>query len=158
MIKTSLLLVIGIFAALQFFRPEKPGTTPAAPTANDFLVRRTPPPVVREMLRNACYDCHSNQTRYPWYTEIQPAGWFMAQHIRDGKRVLNFSEFERLPAKRMRKKLENCIDVVSEHEMPLKSYTLIHRDARLNDEQIKTFVAWAEDEIRKISTSSEKPE
>lgn len=152
MTRTLLFLTAAAFAGAQFFRPAKPPTTPIA-SADDLIARRSPPPQVREILVSACYDCHSNQTRYPWYTEVQPAGWFLAQHVRDGKRALNFSEFERLPAKRMRKKLENCIDAVSEHEMPLKSYTLIHGSARLTEDQRKIFVAWAEEELRRTESS-----
>lgn len=147
--KKVLFLLILCFAAMQFVRPAKPNASAIDLSPHDFIVQHTPPPQVREVLTTACYDCHSNKTHYPWYTEIQPAGWFLTQHVRDGKRALNFSEFGKLSSKRARKQLENCIDVISEREMPLKSYTLIHRDARLNEEQIKSFVAWAEEEIRR---------
>ena len=152
MMRKTLIVFFVAFVAIQFVRPAKQ-TAADLNTSQDLFAQHSPPEHVRQTLTNACYDCHSNQTRYPWYAKIQPAAWFLEQHVEEGKHALNFSEFGKLSVKRARKKLENCIDAVSEHEMPLASYTLIHHDARLTETQIKDFVAWAEEEIRRSETA-----
>lgn len=148
MMRKTLIVLFVAFVAIQFVRPTKSSTAQLNP-GQDLFAQHPPPEHVRQILTKACYDCHSNQTRYPWYAQIQPAAWYLQRHVEDGKDALNFSEFGKLSNKRARKKLENCIDSVSEGEMPLKSYTMIHHDARLNDAQVKDFVAWAEEEIRR---------
>ena len=102
-----------------------------------------------------CYDCHSNNTRYPWYAEVQPAAWWLAGHIRDGKDHLNFSEFGSYPAKRAARKLEQCGEQIEEDSMPLASYRLIHRDARFNPEQKKRIIEWLDALQEQIKTSKE---
>jgi len=152
MMRKTLTVVFVAFVAIQFIRPAKPSVEQHN-TNLDLFAHRQPPEHVRQIITSACYDCHSNQTHYPWYAQIQPAAWFLQKHIDDGKRALNFSEFGKLSRKRVRKKLESCIDAVSEHQMPLKSYTIIHHDARLTEGQIKDFVAWAEEEIRRSESA-----
>jgi hypothetical protein len=102
------------------------------------------PPEVRQLLIVACYDCHSDTTRYPWYANIQPAAWWLASHVNDGKEHLNFSEFGSYSSKRAARKLQQCIDELDDGTMPLKSYKIVHTDARLTDAQIKTLSDWAE--------------
>jgi hypothetical protein len=142
------LAIVVVCIALQFFRPEKnlgPATSPL-----DLLAVHPAPPEIRQLLSTACYDCHSDRTRYPWYAEIQPLGWWLAQHVRDGKQELNFSRFGSLSAKRAKSKLEACIDDLETKTMPLPSYTFTHHDARLSDAQIKSLVAWLEDTIDQV--------
>ena len=91
----------------------------------------------------ACYDCHSNTTRYPWYANIQPVGWWLASHVNDGKQHLNFSEFAAYSPKRAAKKFDQIIDEVTDREMPLASYKLGHPDARLTNAQSKLLTDWA---------------
>ena len=132
-----------LLVAIQFVRPAK--NLSAAPAGQDDLaVRYPPPPEVRRILETACYDCHSNHTRYPWYAEVQPVGWWLKSHIDDGKRDLNFSEFGAYSTKKQGKKLGAIYDEVIDRKMPLSSYTWIHRDAKLTDAQIKAFCDWAE--------------
>ncbi|MFM8485102.1 MAG: heme-binding domain-containing protein, partial [Bacteroidota bacterium] len=89
------------------------------------------PENVMAVLKPACYDCHSNQTRYPWYAGIQPVAWWLAEHVNDGKRHLNFDEFTTRKIAVQNHKLEEIIEMVKEEEMPLGSYTWTHADARL---------------------------
>ena len=140
--KLSIVLLVA-FAGMQFIRPPKnlPSTDLRA---DDVFTHHAAPAEVERVVKNACYDCHSNQTRYPWYAEIQPGGWLLAKHVREGKRQLNFSEFGRLAPKRAKRQLEACIDEIAEGEMPLRSYTWIHGDARLTDEQVNAVSAWIE--------------
>jgi hypothetical protein len=140
-----------VFVALQFLRPEK--NLGAAESSYDLLVQHPAPPEVKQLLAVACYDCHSNRTRYPWYAEVQPLGWWLAQHVDDAKHALNFSEFSRLTTKRAKSKLEACIDEIEDRKMPLPSYTLTHHDARLSDAQIKMLIAWLEETTERIDAA-----
>ncbi len=142
MIKKLLLGLVVLLAAAQFIRPEKNLSAAAGP--DDLLAKHPPPPQVRALLQQACYDCHSNNTRYPWYTEVQPVGWWLKWHVDDGKRHLNFSEFGAYSAKRAGKKLEQIADEVEQHGMPLPSYTWMHPGARLTPDEIRLLADWAE--------------
>lgn len=144
--KTKLLLGLAvIFLALQTFRPARI-VSAAAPFSekDDITAIQPPPPEVRQILATSCYDCHSNHPRYPWYTAIQPVGWWLASHINDGRKHLNFSEFGTFPVKRQIKKLEELSDEVQDRGMPLKSYALIHREAQLTKAQMAALSDWAE--------------
>ena len=144
--KTRILLgLAAIFLVIQAFRPAK-NLSAAVPFAgkDDITALHPPPPEVRQILATACYDCHSDHTRYPWYAEIQPVGWWLADHIKDARRELNFSVFGSYPAKRQVKKLDALCDEVRDRTMPLKSYTVIHREARLTDTQVAALCQWAE--------------
>jgi hypothetical protein len=144
--KTKFLLGLAVvFLAMQAFRPAKNLST-AAPFAgkDEVTVLFPASPEVKQILATSCYDCHSNHTRYPWYAEIQPVGWWLASHVNDGRKHLNFSEFGTYPAKRQLKKLEEINDEVQDHGMPLKSYTLVHVDARLTPAQATALCDWAE--------------
>jgi hypothetical protein len=139
-------IVLAVFAVLlvgaQFVRPAKNIST-GAPGADDLTVLRPPPAEVKAILDRACYDCHSNHTRYPWYAEVQPLGWWLANHVKEGKAHLNFSTFGTYPAKRQSRKLEELIEEVEEGKMPLPSYTWTHADARLTPAEINALTDWA---------------
>lgn len=143
MLKRILLVLIVVLIGIQFIRPRKNSGGPA--TSDDFIVRHTPPAEIKALLQTACYDCHSNTTRYPFYAEIQPVGWWLAKHIDDGKYALNLSEFGAYPVKKQLRKLGQMSQSLSDHEMPLPSYTWIHRDARLSEAQITTLTTWLDD-------------
>ena len=112
--KKFLLGVLFAGVALQFVRPEK-NDSPAGP--DDLAAKYPPPPAVKQILENACYDCHSNRTRYPWYAEIQPVGWWLRKHINDGKDQLNFSEFAAYTEHRRAKKLQAVSDEVNDRSI-----------------------------------------
>jgi hypothetical protein len=144
----KILLVLGLlFLGIQFVRPTKNLST--TPNPNDLTARHPTPPEVKRLLSVACYDCHSNNTRYPWYAEIQPLGWWLASHVRDGKAELNFSEFGAYDRKKAARRLEMSIDEIDGKKMPLPSYLITHGDARLSDAQIKLLSDWF-DETREI--------
>ena len=144
--KTRILLGLAVvFLVLQVFRPARNASTTAPFTGkDDITVLFPPPPAVKQILATSCYDCHSNQTHYPWYAEVQPVGWWLASHIRSARQELNFAEFGAYTRKRQVKKLEALCDEVRDRTMPLPSYALIHRDAKLTDAQIAALCAWAE--------------
>lgn len=138
---TMALLLPGIIlVAAQFIRPPKNQSAHPSPTA---ISQYYPIPAeVQSLLQNACYDCHSNNTRYPWYTNIQPIGWLMAQHVSEGKKELNFDEYGTYSAKRQRNKLKRMKEQVTTGKMPLQSYTLMHANARLNADQQRLLTGW----------------
>ncbi|WP_245950871.1 heme-binding domain-containing protein [Chitinophaga dinghuensis] len=129
-----------LLVAIQFFRPVK--NQGRQEYTQDFLHQYQAPPEISDMLKVACYDCHSNNTRYPWYANIQPVAWYLTNHIRDGKKDLNFDEFGSYTPKRQQHKLEEIQSQVKKGKMPLASYTLIHADARLTVAQRDTLVHW----------------
>jgi hypothetical protein len=152
--KKILLVLIVIFVAIQFVRPNR--TPVESPDSIDLIAKYTPPPEVRSILSNACYDCHSNKTRYPWYSQVQPMAWFLANHINEGRKRLNFSEFGQLQPLRAVQKLDDCVDEITERRMPLASYRLAHADARLTQAQINTFVAWLDQTAAVLREASKK--
>ncbi len=140
-VKIILLVVLTAFVVIQFIRPPKNVSGGNMP--NDISAKFRIPDVVQTELRHSCYDCHSNNTRYPWYAEVQPVGWLLDKDIRNGKKNLNFSEFGAYRLRRQYTKLERIADQVSEEEMPLPNYTMIHTDAKLSPERRTRLVNWA---------------
>jgi hypothetical protein len=133
--------VLVIFVLIQFYLPSK-NQSISQDFPNDITRLYTIPADIQIILRNACYDCHSNNSRYPWYVNIQPVGWFMAGHIKDGKEELNFNEYGTYSSKRQRNKLKRMKEQVMEDKMPLSSYTLMHTDARLTTNQKQLISNW----------------
>jgi len=99
-------------------------------------------PEIKGLLRRACYDCHSNETKWPWYSYVAPASWFVAGHVDDARGHLNYSEWPAFDLEEQEHLFEEMWEMLSEGEMPLKSYTLIHRDARLTDEERAALLEW----------------
>ena len=133
-----LILVIGI----QFIRPARNLGNTTGP--NEIGLKYAIPQEVSKILEKSCYDCHSNHTDYPWYTNIQPVGWWMQWHVNEGKRHLNYTEFASYEPKRARGKFKETVDQVKGDEMPLNSYLWIHRDEILSDSQKQILVIWAD--------------
>lgn len=148
MLKKIVVLLLVLIVVAQFIRPAKNVSTAAGP--NDIATKHPVPADVSALLQRACYDCHSNNTKYPWYAEVQPAGWWLASHVNDGKRHLNFSEFAAYTPKRAKTKAGEIVDEVEQLKMPMKSYTLMHPEARLTPAEIKLITTWAEDLEAKI--------
>lgn len=141
MLKKTLLGLAVLLAATQFVRPARNLAATASP--NDINVRYPVSPAVQPLLRRSCHDCHSNNTRYPWYAEVQPVRWWLDRHINDAKRHLNFSEYGAYPAKRAAKKAEEIASELKEHKMPLPSYLWLHPEARLTDAEVALLTDWS---------------
>lgn len=107
---------------------------------SDFMVENQVPATIKNRLQVSCYDCHSNNTDYPWYSKIQPAAWYLEDHIQDGKDELNFNEWAEYSDRRKNSKLRSIISQIEEDKMPLDSYTLIHKDAILSDEDKRVII------------------
>ncbi|MES2760934.1 MAG: heme-binding domain-containing protein [Bacteroidota bacterium] len=121
------------FLLIQSFRIDK--TITAVDPAKDFITLTSANAEVGNTLKIACYDCHSNQPAFPWYTNIAPVSWWIKHHIDEGSHHLNFSEWGTYSDKKKNHKLEECIEMVEEGEMPLVSYTKMHKEAKLTDAQ-----------------------
>lgn len=133
------LIVAGIaFLAIQFFQPER--NQNKLITEADFLKSSRLTDSVRYLFRNACYDCHSNNTSYPWYTNIQPVGWIMENHIREGKEELNLSEFWSYSQRKQISKLNSIANSIEDDLMPLASYKLMHANANLSGSEKKLII------------------
>jgi hypothetical protein len=115
----------------------------------DFIVANNPPKDISNLLKSSCYDCHSNNTDYPWYNKVQPVSWFLERHIKKGKSELNFNEWNDYSNRRKNSKLKSIINQIKDNEMPLSSYTLIHKDAILSKTE-KTFLI---DYMKKLKDS-----
>jgi hypothetical protein len=131
--------VLLVAVGAQFFRPEKNNSNDQTKHLSTLYPL---PDSVEAILTVACYDCHSNNTRYPWYAEIQPVGWKLNDHIQYGKKDLNFSEFASYPARRQYRKLKEIGELVEENAMPLPDYLRMHKDAVLTQQQKETLYAW----------------
>lgn len=142
MLKKILIGILALLLIIQFIRPTK--NLGSAEGPNDITHYAQVPDSVMTILKVSCYDCHSNHTNYLWYHEIMPIGWFLNNHVVDGKKHLNFSEFTTYNDKKKDRKFKQTAEEVEEHEMPLSSYTIIHKDAILNEAQIKLVTTWAE--------------
>ncbi|MDF2188664.1 heme-binding domain-containing protein [Paraflavitalea sp. CAU 1676] len=143
-----IVLVLLQFIPRSVNKSEK--TTPAD-IANNYQV----PVQVQLLLKKACYDCHSNNTRYPWYADLQPFRLLLDQHVRDGKEELNFSEYGSYSKKRQFNKLRSIGESLEKGTMPLKSYRIMHADARLTEAEKAVVLKWVEDTRRLIKEGKE---
>lgn len=140
-LKKIALALLVLFIIAQFFGPEK--NTGDLSTVTAFVNETKPNAEIDAILKNACYDCHSDHTRYPWYNNITPVNFWMNGHVEEGKEHLNFSKWSAYSLKKKDHKMEEVIETVEEHEMPLNSYTWTHGDAKLTDVQREAVIAWA---------------
>lgn len=129
-----------VFVGIQFIPTKISRSTEVSSGAFEKIFRI--PEDVNHVLSVSCYDCHSNNTRYPWYSRVQPVGLFLENHISKGKEELNFSEFGDYSSRKQKSKLKSMISQVEKGEMPLKSYTFIHHDASLSKDDKKTLVGY----------------
>lgn len=147
-------VVIGVCVLLAVviiqFIPKKERNNGAAGT-NAITFIYNVPQRVDAVLKKACFDCHSNRTEYPWYSNVQPFAKFMESHVIQGKEELNFDEFGSYPLKKQYNKLRSVESQLKDGAMPLKSYTLIHRDARLTKEQVDLLINWSRETRNKIN-------
>jgi hypothetical protein len=134
-IKIIALVFLVVLVGIQFV-PTNRNQSEVVPKS-DFMLVNNVPKDVQDKLKVSCYDCHSNNTAYPWYNKIQPAAWFLEDHIKEGKDELNFNEWGEYSDRRKNSKLRSIISQIEDDEMPLDSYTFIHGDAKLSKE-VKT--------------------
>lgn len=140
-LKKIVLFLFVVFLIAQFFGPEK--NQGDLVSIDYFLKETNPPEDVKIILTKTCIDCHSDVTQYPWYNNITPVNFWLAAHVKDGKKHFNLSNWEGNSIKRKDHKFEELIEMIEEKEMPLNSYTWTHDEAKLTDEQRKAVIVWA---------------
>ncbi|WP_316786656.1 MULTISPECIES: heme-binding domain-containing protein [Pedobacter] len=143
--KNSSKVFIGIAAliiGLQFIQPSR--NDQGDPLHGDFQREFNVPQQTGQILSRSCFDCHSNRTSYPWYTMLQPIGWWMGSHVNKGKVELNFDEFSTYSLRRKQSKLKSIANRIGDQSMPLPSYTLVHRSAKLSDREQKILTDWVD--------------
>jgi len=145
-LKWALFAALAGFGLLQFTSPARSNP----PVQNDFIAATAPPAAVAAMVRAACYDCHSSETRWPWYSRIAPISWTVASDVEYGRTNLNLSAWPANNPLRAAKRMETMSEDIQSGDMPMKKYTLIHRDARLTDAQRKQLTDWLDAEAEKL--------
>ena len=151
--KKILTLGFVIFLLLQFYQPAR-NLDYGQVLPSHFTKIYAVPSDVKTILRTSCYDCHSNNTEYPWYSYIQPVRLFLDNHINEGKENLNFSEFGNYSERKQGNKLEEIVKQIKAEEMPLASYTMIHKNAILTQENKKVLINWIEQTRDSISSQN----
>ena len=138
----KIVVIVGVaaFVVAQFFRPNR--VNPPLVEADMLEASMHVPDDVKAIISRSCADCHSNTTRYPWYSNISPASWLLVEHVEHGRSHLNLSEWNTYAATKKSKKLEEICDEIESGRMPLPSYLWLHRDAVLSADEIKTLCEW----------------
>lgn len=147
--KISVILLVA-FILIQFFPIDK--NNPAPTPQMDFLTIKNTPETTAKLIRNGCYDCHSNETKYLWYSNVQPIAWFLQDHIEEGRKELNFSTFATYEPKRQAHKLAEAIEQIEKGEMPLDSYIIAHSEAKFSEAQKQEVIQYlklVESDIRR---------
>lgn len=145
-LKWTGIILLAVLLVIQFV--PKPAKNLEASIPDTHISKFVSIPAgVHEILKEACMDCHSNHTRYPWYSRLQPVAWWMGDHVAEGKKELNFSEFGSYSTKKQQKKWEEIAKEVRKKKMPIKSYTYTHSGARLNESEREILASWAESHL-----------
>jgi hypothetical protein len=135
-------MVAAAFAGIQFVRPVR--TNPATDPARSLAAHVAVPPEIAATLDRACRDCHSHQTRWPWYSGVAPASWLVVDHVDHGRRHLNFSDWAGTGGERAKDPLSAICREVTGGHMPMPSYLLLHRDARLSSADVQALCGWTQ--------------
>jgi hypothetical protein len=136
-------ILLGLFVvliAIQFVRIDK--TKPETKESEDFIVMTNPPVDVANLLKSACYDCHSHETNYPWYSNIAPFSFMIEHHIEEAREHLNFSTWATYDTRKAIHKLEECAEEIEKNKMPMESYIKMHEEANLTEAQKERLVIW----------------
>ena len=147
-VKIIAIILLVAFVGIQFI-PTTRNQSDTVPST-DFMLVNNVPETIQKKLQVSCYDCHSNNTQYPWYNKIQPVAWFLEDHIKEGKAELNFNEWDSLSSRRKASKLRSIIKQIENGEMPLDSYTLIHSEATFTEaetEELINFITQLKDSL-----------
>lgn len=150
-IRLILIILLIVLIGIQFIRPPKNISEGIA--VNDITMKYNVPEDVKNILKMSCYDCHSNNTYYPWYWKIQPVTWFMNGHIVEAKRKLNFSIFTSYKIGKQYKSFNDINKEVKDGDMPIGSYTLIHHDAILSESQKLAIANWCINSRKQIEAN-----
>jgi len=159
LMKQTLTLAVGVLALLfvgaQFFQPDR--TNPPLEPSLTIESHLSVPAAVDSLLRKACYDCHSNETRWPWYSYVAPSSWLVARDVEQARRHLNFSEWGRYRKTKAMTTLESLCDEITARTMPLSQYALMHPSAQLTQQEIDLLCEWSESQIAAILSADNNP-
>jgi hypothetical protein len=153
-IKISAIAVAVIVILIQLYRPER--FTTAEVTENHITKKLNVPPDVEKILKRSCFDCHSNHTAWPWYSNIAPMSWLVIDDVKHGRGKMNFSEWGKMSASKQGIKLDKICEEITEGEMPLKQYLMIHKDAELSQADKDLLCSWAQNELKKFENEPEE--
>jgi Haem-binding domain len=146
-----MLVVVVLFMAAQFVRPAK--TNPSSEQSLSIENQTQVSPAVASIFDRSCNDCHSNKTRWPWYSNVAPVSWFVISHVNEGRGDMNLSEWGKLDVNRQRHRLQDMCEMVESGEMPLSSYTPFHPGSKLSQADVKTICDWTASERQRLSAS-----
>jgi hypothetical protein len=152
-LKLLALVIIALVILIQLYRPERYTTEEI--TSDHITNVINVPENVQSILKRSCYDCHSNQTRWPWYSGVAPVSWFVISDVSRGRSKMNFSEWSKYSKTKQGIKLDNICDEITEGDMPLKQYLYIHKDAVLSKEDKDILCRWAKEESKKLEDSGD---
>lgn len=147
----SLPAAAGVFLLLQLTNPSR--TNPPAPPDGDIAATNPPPPQIMALLHSACYDCHSDETKWPWYSRVAPVSWLIASDVKRGRRRLNFSEWPHAHPEWAARRLEQVSEELDYREMPPSKYLLMHPAARLTDAQRNELMHWADQTAARLKAA-----
>jgi hypothetical protein len=151
--KWGLIILAVIIILIQLYRPER--FTTEEITANHITKKLNIPANVESILQRSCYDCHSNHTKWPWYSNIAPVSWLVTADVVGGRKKMNFSNWGKLSLSKQSIKLENICEEITEGEMPLPQYLLIHKEAELRKEDKDILCSWAKGELKKLESEGD---
>jgi hypothetical protein len=141
LLKSVVLVLAVAFLAIQVVRPER--TNPPVDASRTMHSQLQPPPEVASILERSCVDCHSHQTRWPWYSYVAPTSWWLAGHVKEAREHMNLSEWAKYERKDADELLEEICEETSKGAMPLSSYLLIHRSSKLSPQDVRTLCEWS---------------
>lgn len=148
--KSIILIVVVVLVVIQFFRPDR---NYSGQVSKQSITQLYPiPDNVNHIIQQSCINCHSNNTEYPWYANVQPVGWWLNYHIRKGKSQLNLDEFAKYSGSQQINKLRSMKDQIKDGEMPLWSYTLVHKEARLSESEKSLLINWLNATMDSLNT------
>lgn len=142
-LKIIAVVLLVVFVGIQFIPTNRNQSEMIPPT--DFMMVNNVPREVKSILMISCYDCHSNNTQYPWYNKVQPISWYLEGHIKDGKEELNFSDFGSYSDRMQKAKMRSIISQVEDGKMPPPTYTFLHPEAKLTAEEKQLLANWIEE-------------
>ena len=146
-----LVLIVAALILMQLIRPEKNLGEPD--TETDFIGVSQVSDTLASIFLNSCYDCHSNHTKYPWYSNVAPFSWYLNRHIEEGKAHLNFSSWGDMDKAKKITQLDQICEEITDGAMPLNSYLLIHRSSKLSVQDVRAICEWVESEGLEILTA-----
>ena len=136
-----IIIILLLFLFIQLIPWEQPPVTKNNP--DDLMLHQKVPEDVARLLKTSCYDCHSNETVYPWYSKVAPVSWLVRRDVKEGRKELNFSEWNKLKITKKAKNFDKIAEYTESGEMPMKIYIIMHPNAKLDDNGRKKIIEWA---------------